>query len=82
MAGNREATRGYPPRAQLSGTFSQCDCISQAERPSLLTSSQCVPLRGLEHGVAALASGPACGGQHSSLTWLLFVNKVEMPALD
>lgn len=23
----------------------------------------------------------SCSGQHSSLTWLLFVNKVEMPAL-
>lgn len=24
----------------------------------------------------------SCGGQHSSLTWLQFINRVEMPTLD
>lgn len=78
----REALRQGPSFLELSHSVIVSDRISQAERPSLPTSSRCVPLHGLEHGVAALASGPACGGQHSSLTWLLFINKVEMPALD
>lgn len=81
---NREATCGSLTRARLSGTFPQCDCI-RLYLPSRETlSPDILSVRSLTWFGAWCGSFGfrSCGGQHSSLTWLLFVCKAEMPPLD
>lgn len=81
---NREATGGSLPRAWLSKTFPRCDCIRlylpsrEPISPAILSVCSLMWC-GAWCGSFGFRS---CGGQHSSLTRLLFDNQVEMPALD
>lgn len=81
---NREATCGSPTRARLSGTFPQGDCIRLYLPSREALSPDILSVRSLTWFGAWCGSFGfrSCGGQHSSLTWLPFVCKAEMPPLD
>lgn len=70
--------------ARLSGTFPQCDCIRLYLSSRETLSPDILSVHPLTWFGAWCGSFGfrACGGQHSSLTWLLFVRKAEIPPLD
>lgn len=80
---NGEATWGSA-KGLLSGTFPWCGCIrsylpSRETTPPDILSVRSLMWFGAWCGSFCFRS---CGGQHSSRTWLQFINRVEMPTLD